>query len=70
MRVGAKTLFLLFGVVLARWLWGTSLRVRANDDDRSIEGAWRITISSPPDCQASFKPRRFRRPFRRPRNSL
>ena len=51
MRVVAKSLFVMFGVALALGLWGKILRVRADDDDRSLEGAWRITISSPPDCQ-------------------
>lgn len=38
---------------LAPSLRQRSLHVQADDDDRRLEGAWLITISSPPDCQGA-----------------
>jgi hypothetical protein len=40
-------------LVLAPSLRQRSLHVQADDDDRRLEGAWLITISSPPDCQGA-----------------
>jgi hypothetical protein len=53
MRISRLIYFGVFAaaLVLAPSLRRASSHVRADDDDRRLEGAWRITISSPPDCQ-------------------
>lgn len=54
MRIQSKSLCVVLGVVgLVLWLSGANLRARAGDDRRGLEGVWRITISSPPDCQGA-----------------
>lgn len=56
MHVGRKTYFgglAALAAAFIMWESGTSFRAQADEDDGRLEGAWRITISSPPNCQAA-----------------
>jgi hypothetical protein len=53
MRFGTKASFALIAAGLTLSLWGISLRAQALDDVPSLEGAWQITISSPPNCEGA-----------------
>ena len=56
MHVGRKTHFAglaALSAALILWASGASFRAHADEGDDRLEGAWRITISSPPNCQAA-----------------
>jgi hypothetical protein len=56
MHVGRKTHFVglaALSAALILWVSGASFRAHADGGDDRLEGAWRITISSPPNCQAA-----------------
>jgi hypothetical protein len=55
MRISRLTYLGVFAaaLVLVPSLRRASSHLQADDDDRRLRGAWRITISSPPDCRGA-----------------
>jgi hypothetical protein len=53
MRMARTTYLGIFAAALALSVWTTGSPVRADDNDCRLEGSWKITISSPPNCQGT-----------------
>jgi hypothetical protein len=53
MRMVAKISLTVLAAGSALWFVSSGRGVHADDDERSLLGAWQITISSPPSCQGA-----------------